>query len=261
MSLLSLERPGCICERAVIIVQARMGSARLPGKMILPLGGVPILSWVLRRLSKSRSAQSVVLATSSLKCDDALVEIAMKEGVPVFRGPEDDVLGRFVGAAKKFEADIVVRVCGDNPFVDPGVVDMLVRHHSCALATGAKPSSLYTFNHIPHPLQDPARWADGLGAEAFCFSGLLAMSVKCVAAYEREHITLAARNALNNSLLSTFAAPNSLARPEVRLDLDTIDDYKRLCMLVAALGADAMDADGAKILSTWDVVEGFLSKS
>lgn len=108
------------------IIQARMGSSRLPGKMLRPLAGRPLLWHVVHRLRRARSVDVLCIATSTEPADDAIARFAAEQGVRVVRGPEDDVLGRFQLAAEVTGADIVVRVTGDAPLVDPALVDRLV---------------------------------------------------------------------------------------------------------------------------------------
>ena len=110
-------------NRTIAIVQARMGSSRLPKKMMMDLAGEPLLHWVLSRVKKAKLLDSIILATSDGAIDDQLVELAQKLNVPVFRGSETDVLGRFLEAANVSKADHVIRVCGDNPLVAPEEID------------------------------------------------------------------------------------------------------------------------------------------
>lgn len=109
-----------------VILQARMGSTRLPGKVLLPLAGRPMLEWIIRRLRDMRRADRLVLATTGLPADDRLVELAEGLGVPAFRGSAEDVLDRYHRCAEAFDAGAVVRATADNPFVDPGEGDRLV---------------------------------------------------------------------------------------------------------------------------------------
>ena len=113
-------------QRVVVIVQARMGSSRLPGKVLMDLHGRPLLERQIERLRRSRTVDAIVIATSTHARDDAIAEVAERVGVGVFRGPEDDVLARYVGAADAFQADVVVRGTADCPLVDPEVLDRCV---------------------------------------------------------------------------------------------------------------------------------------
>lgn len=112
--------------RIVAIVQARMGSTRLPGKVLKPIAGEPLLWHVVRRLKRSRLIGEVAIATSTNPLDDAIAEFGEQNGVAVIRGPEDDVLQRFAKAAEATDADIIVRVSADAPFIDAGFVDHLL---------------------------------------------------------------------------------------------------------------------------------------
>lgn len=112
--------------RVVAVIQARMGSTRLPGKVLMPLAGKPVLWHVVHRLRKCRMVDEVAIATSTLPTDDPLVEFAQSERVALIRGPEDDVLERYILAARQFHADIIVRVTGDAPLVDPMLIDHMI---------------------------------------------------------------------------------------------------------------------------------------
>jgi spore coat polysaccharide biosynthesis protein SpsF len=113
--------------RTVIIVQARMTSTRLPGKVLADLGGRPMLGQELARLKRCRRAAEIVVATTANAADDAVVALAEKEGVGWFRGDEHDVLSRYLGAARAARAEVVVRVTADCPLIEPALVDEVVR--------------------------------------------------------------------------------------------------------------------------------------
>jgi spore coat polysaccharide biosynthesis protein SpsF len=112
--------------RTVAVIQARMRSTRLPGKVLMPLGGRPVLGHIVNRLRRARTVGEIAITTSNDSADDAVVRFGAAAGVPVFRGQEDDVLGRFEIAARALQPDIIVRVTGDSPLIDPELVDFLV---------------------------------------------------------------------------------------------------------------------------------------
>jgi len=112
--------------RVVAVIQARMGSTRLPGKVLKPIAGKPLLWHIVHRLKRSQFIEQIAIATSTNPRDDAIVEFGRENGVAVVRGPEDDVLARFARAAELLDADIIVRVSADAPFVDAGFVDHLI---------------------------------------------------------------------------------------------------------------------------------------
>ena len=112
--------------RIVAVIQARMGSTRLPGKVLEPIAGKPLLWHVVHRLKRSRLIEQIAIATSTNPLDDAIVEFCRENAIAVVRGAEDDVLARFARAAEFLDADIIVRVSADAPFIDAGFVDHLI---------------------------------------------------------------------------------------------------------------------------------------
>src|SRR5471032_1340130 len=112
--------------RVVAVIQARMGSARLPGKVLKPIAGKPLLWHIVHRLKACRLLEDIAVATTVNPADEAIVEWCNANGVTVVRGPEDDVLARYASAAEKLDADIIVRVSSDAPFIDAGFVDHLI---------------------------------------------------------------------------------------------------------------------------------------
>ncbi|MEZ4483752.1 MAG: NTP transferase domain-containing protein [Syntrophotaleaceae bacterium] len=112
--------------RVAAIIQARMGSTRLPGKVLLPLAGRPVLWHIIHRLRQCRTLDRIAVTTSDRPDDDVLVAWCETEGVPVFRGPEDNVLQRFAIAAESLDPEVILRVTGDAPLIDPTVIDLLV---------------------------------------------------------------------------------------------------------------------------------------
>jgi glutamate-1-semialdehyde 2,1-aminomutase len=113
--------------KVIAVVQARMGSVRLPGKVLMPIEGVPAIDLLLKRLGNSRTLDEVIVATSVSQQDDVLAEHLKDQGTSYFRGDENDVLSRFVEINSLNQPDVIVRITGDCPFVDPAVVDSVVK--------------------------------------------------------------------------------------------------------------------------------------
>jgi spore coat polysaccharide biosynthesis protein SpsF len=113
-------------QRIVAVIQARMGSTRLPGKVLRPVAGQPLLWHIIHRLKASRLIEDIAIATTTNPLDEAIVEFGAANGIAVVRGPEDDVLARFARAAEQLDADIIVRVSSDAPFLDAGFIDHLL---------------------------------------------------------------------------------------------------------------------------------------
>ena len=113
-------------ERVGILVQARMGSSRLPGKALLPIAGKPLLLRLCERVDRSGRVDGLVVATSVRPDDQCIVDACKSWGIKVFRGPEKDVTARFLGAAHEYGFTVAIRVTGDNPLTDPEGIDQLV---------------------------------------------------------------------------------------------------------------------------------------
>jgi spore coat polysaccharide biosynthesis protein SpsF len=121
------------------VIQARMGSSRLPGKVLHPVAGKPVLSHIIERLRRSETVDIIAIATSDQACDDPLADFARRMDVALVRGPEDNVLQRFALAADKLDPDVIVRVTGDAPLIDPKTLDRLVTtllHEKAEYCTG-----------------------------------------------------------------------------------------------------------------------------
>ena len=113
--------------KVVAVIQARMGSSRLPGKVMMDLAGKPMLAWVVERVWQASSIDVAVVATTMEGQDNAIVRLCDYRWWPSFRGSEDDVLDRFYWAAREYHADAVVRICADCPLIDPEVIDLVVQ--------------------------------------------------------------------------------------------------------------------------------------
>jgi spore coat polysaccharide biosynthesis protein SpsF len=162
----------------VIILQARMGSTRLPGKVMLPLEGKTVLEHVLRRLLSVHSSTQLVIATTINAIDDQIVDLARSLGIDYFRGSEDDVLSRYYWAAKEFGAQLVVRCNSDCPLIDPGVVDLII-------STFHANSGRYDYvSNILNPT-----FPTGMHCEAFTFEALQMAFLNAKDSQEREHVT------------------------------------------------------------------------
>src|SRR3954471_4000292 len=126
--------------RSVVVVQARMTSTRLPGKVLADLEGRPLLERELERLARSALTDEVVLAVTTNPDDEPLVDLARRLGLRLYRGSEHDVLSRYAGAAREAQADLVFRVTSDCPLIDPGEVDAVIaalaeRRETCDFAS------------------------------------------------------------------------------------------------------------------------------
>lgn len=209
--------------RTIAIIQARLGSQRFPEKMLADLGGHTLLEWVVTRVRRSTLVDRTVVATTLEPLDDRLVAECRRLGVDVKRGSTNDVLGRFVSALEGESADVVVRVCADNPFIDPGCIDQVIREFR---ASGAD----YAFNHRPFGECD---YADGFGAEVVSRRLLEQMHASQLTERHREHVTLAIVDESIQANKHACRAPAALAHPTYQFDVDTSQDLEVLQKLVS----------------------------
>jgi spore coat polysaccharide biosynthesis protein SpsF (cytidylyltransferase family) len=205
-------------ERVICIVQARQGSSRLPGKSLRPLQGRPLIAHVLERAQAIPGSDGLVLATTGRDEDDGLAALATDLGVAVVRGSEQDVLDRMFVAATLARAEVVIRVTGDCPFMDPAVAgDVLALYrHSFAL---------YAWN-------DTARsgYPDGTDVEVFSYNLLRHAHEHARHLRDREHVTSWIRD---NYEAVTLRLRDDLSW--LKLSVDTMADYRRACAVAAQL--------------------------
>jgi spore coat polysaccharide biosynthesis protein SpsF len=223
--------------RTVAVIQARLGSQRFPEKMLALLGNRSLLEWVVTRVRRSEMLDRVVVATTQESRDDRLADECARLGVDVMRGPTDDVLARFAQAVEGDAADAVVRVCADNPFIDPACIDELVREYR-------RHGVDYAYNHRPHGACD---YADGFGAEILSRGLLDKLQASDLSARHREHVTLAVVDGTIPALTHACIAPKELAYPKLRFDVDTANDLKSLNQLIA-LGQISLVTTAAEVV-------------
>ncbi len=169
-------------ELVVAIIQARMGSTRLPGKVLLDIAGKPMLLRVVERVRAAACVDEVVVATSVNPCDDPVQSLCAALGIKCFRGSERDVLDRYYRSAEWIGADVVARITADCPLVDPAVIDLVI---SAYLKGGVD----YASNRRYRDDVVSNIYPDGLDAEVFSFAALERAWLEARLASEREHVT------------------------------------------------------------------------
>ena len=221
--------------RIVAVIQARMGSTRLPGKVLKPIAGQPLIWHIVQRLKRSQFIEEIAVATSTNPRDDAIVEWCRENGVIVVRGPEDDVLARFARAAELLDADIIVRVSSDAPFIDAGFVDHLL-------------TSLMEQDADYVLLEDGALTAHE-GVDPFTRRALdrLMMDASADPA-AREHVTGYFKLHPDFVRIARAPAYPALARDAGRLTIDTPDDLAFAEAVHRRLQAKAGEASLADLL-------------
>lgn len=235
--------------KAVGIIQARMGSSRVPGKMLLPLDGRHVLEHIIHRVERAGELDDLIVATSEKPPDDLIEFVARETNTSVFRGSETDVLSRMHGAAVRSDADIVVRICGDEPLLSPRIIDTLVR-------TVRQQGIDYASNGIEQT------FPRGLGAEAFTRSSFDEVEEEASKPDERESVTLyykrnADRFSLENvPVEAVFQEDRLHDRTGLRLLLDYPIDYIILSEVYRNVPYDdTLDViDAVEYIDTHDIV-------
>ncbi len=201
-----------------------MGSSRLPGKVLLRLGKREVLSHVILRLRESGVFDDIVVATTGKPCDDRVAGVASENGAAVFRGSEDDVLGRFLGAAETFRADNVVRITADCPLIDPDIVaEMVSRFNN--MMSGSRKADLVSNCRI-------RTYPRGLDTEVLNRETLIASHKESKEPYHREHVTPYIYENPDRYKIVDHVSSHDFSN--YRLTLDTVDDYRLLKLIFGA---------------------------
>lgn len=199
--------------QVVAIIQARLGSIRLPGKVLKPVLGQPMLARQIERVKRAQTLDQIIVATTTNPADSPITQLTDHLGISSFRGSETDVLDRFYQAAKKFRADIIVRLTGDCPVIDPAVIDMTVT------AFHRQPADYVSNVHR-------RSFPRGMDVEVVNFKALKLAWRQAKSNYDREHVTAYIYARPKRFKLKTILAPAPLRRPELRLTVDEPADLK-----------------------------------
>ena len=212
--------------KVVLIIQARMSSTRLPGKSMMPLADKPLVFRMVERLKKCKRIDGIVIATSDQPEDQVLVELAKELEVSFFQGNLLDVRDRYLKAAEKFQADYVLRIPADNPMPDANEIDKLIEFHLGNNSSGFS-SNLAQVNN--------SEYLDGIGAEIFSTKLLQESVARSSSDTVKEHVH---RNFFDYSTqtpvdsswcpIASPKAPAEFRRPDIILDVNTMDDYTKI---------------------------------
>jgi len=208
-------------EKVVTTIQARMGSTRLPGKVMFPLAGEHVLTHVVRRVKAAGTVDEAVVATSTTDADDIVARYAERSGATVTRGSETNVLDRMFEAATVADADVVVRITADCPLLDPSTLDAVVRRL-------VEAGSDYAANVLDRT------FPRGLDVEAFTYESFERVHAEASTAAQREHVTPYYHqhdgrfDLVNVTSDAVFDEPWMRDRTDLRLTLDEADDYELL---------------------------------
>jgi spore coat polysaccharide biosynthesis protein SpsF len=207
----------------IAIIQARMGSTRFPGKIMKELNGKPILQHIVDFLKYSKMIDKVVIATTNLEEDNIVNSFAKKLEIDCFRGSSENVLERFYKCAKKFNANLILRLTADNPLINPKIIDDLInlcKHYNCD----------YVSNCL-HPTY-PYGYST---CEVFTFSTLTKLYETQKDPKSLEHVTYFITKNPNLFNIREISAPQNLSRPSWKLSVDTLNDYFKIQKIFSSL--------------------------
>lgn len=205
-----------------------MASTRFPGKILKTLpykSNITVLQQVIRRLKRSKKLDTIIVATTVKKEDGAIVKIAKKENVKYFRGSMNDLLERYYLAARQNNLDVVVRVTSDCPCVDPLIVDTLIESH-------IKTKADYTTSAIYKNKILKETYPCGLSVEVIKFNALKKAKNQARQEFEKEHVCpYIYKTRPEVFKINSVRTPRNLTAPEIRITLDTEEDYALLCAI------------------------------
>lgn len=208
-------------RKTVAIIEARMGSNRLPGKVMMEISGKPVLQILTERLSRSKLIDEIVIASTVSEADEKIAEFGKRFNIKVFRGSEEDVLGRVVGAAEFVNAGIIVEITGDCPLMDPEVADYVTGEY-----LNNFPEYDYVTN-IGYVNNEKREIPIGMDIRVFTYKDLKHISEITDDPEDREHVSLYFfRTGKDKYRLYNVKTPGKWKRDyEVRLALDTKEDF------------------------------------
>ena len=206
-------------EKTLAIIQARMASIRLPGKVLMQIQGKPILWYLVERLKRARMISEMIIATSSEVTDEPIVAFCQYNNLKVFRGSESDVLSRYAEAASLFDSQIIIRICADSPLLDPVIIDDFVIEF---LSSNKKYDYLSNTINQTYPL--------GMNVEIFTKTALEEANVLAKYKYEREHVT----PYIYNNPLRYRICQKHLQEDfsKIRLTVDVVEDFNLIKLLI-----------------------------
>ncbi len=205
--------------KIAVIIQARTSSTRLPDKVLKELpynSGITCLEQVIRRLKKSKRLNEIIVATTKEKEDNKIINIVKKENVKYFRGSKENVLSRYYFAAKENNIDLIVRITSDCPCIDAAITDLTIDDHINKMADYTTNSLVRTYPH-------------GVDVEVFNFNALEKAHKNATKDYEKEHVTPYISRNPQIFKINIIKAPKELYAPDIRITLDTEEDYALLC--------------------------------
>jgi spore coat polysaccharide biosynthesis protein SpsF len=211
--------------KTLVVVQARMGSSRLPGKVLLPLAGRPLLERMLQRLLAVRFPFQLCVATSTAEEDEPIRQLGRRMAVPVISGHPTDLVARHLTAARSFGADVVAKIPSDCPLIDPAIVDLVLRRFEALAADVDFVTNLH-----------PPSWPDGNDVEVMWTRVLEQVGAEARRPFEREHTTPFIWERPERFRISnvTWGAGRDLSKTH-RFTIDYLEDYELIARVYEEL--------------------------
>jgi spore coat polysaccharide biosynthesis protein SpsF len=204
------------------IIQARLGSSRLPGKVLQEVNGRPLLSYMLERVAAAKRVGQVVVATTDRPQDDKIAEFCQKERVFVFRGNENDVLDRYYQCALELKAESIVRLTSDCPVIDPGIIDDVVETYFSG-----------DYDYVANTVPPVGTYPDGMDVEVFSYAALERAWREAKKPSDREHVTFYFWQ--NSQIFKTYRHDLKENLSHYRLTVDYPEDFEAIRAILLGL--------------------------
>lgn len=223
----------------IAIIQGRMGSKRLPGKVLIRVNDRPLLAYQLDRISKSKKLDRVVVATSTLDGDDVIESFCKDYGVECYRGSEDDVMSRYYECAKQYNPNAVVRITADCPLIDPEIIDKVVQQFEDNNVD-------YCGNTVP---PETSKFPDGSDIEVFSMQALEKASTEVKDKHRREHVTFQFWQDINYTS-SQYSQEKDWSK--YRITVDYPEDFEVVSYIINELKNKCIDGSLSEIINIID---------
>jgi spore coat polysaccharide biosynthesis protein SpsF len=210
-------------NKVIAIIQARMGSTRLPGKILKEVLGKPLLKYQIERIKKVKSIDQIVVATTNKEEDNQIVEFCIEQSLPYYRGSEEDVLERYFQTALQFNADIIVRLTSDCPIIDPNIIENVINYYM-----------QNEFDYVSNTLK--RTFPRGMDTEVFSFKVLKKAFIKADEPHFREHVTPYLY--LNPNIFKLGSIESDFNNSQYRLTVDTTEDFNLIQKIIKELYPD-----------------------
>ena len=215
--------------RAVAIIQARMGSTRLPDKVLMTVMGRPLLQWMLDRIATCKEVDEIIVATTTNERDEVIAKFAESLGYRVFRGSEDDVLDRYYQAASLVECDTVIRITADCPLLDPIILGEMINNFE-----------LNNLDFLSNSEPLPSSWPDGMDVSIIRFSALNTAWRNAIKPSDREHVTFYFWN--NQKIYKCKRIDHHPDLSKYRLTIDYPEDYEVLKAVIEHFAVNGVES-------------------